>query len=66
IEEEVDDGVYIGRTYMDSPEIDGLVYFNSSDKVDIGSFINIKIVDYLEYDLMGAIINESSQQDNTI
>lgn len=65
VEEEVDDGVYIGRTYMDSPEIDGLVYFNSSDKVDIGSFINIKIVDYLEYDLMGAIINESSQQNNT-
>ncbi|MCR2042715.1 30S ribosomal protein S12 methylthiotransferase RimO [Anaerosalibacter massiliensis] len=65
VEEEIESGTYIGRTYMDSPEIDGLVYFNSSDKVEIGSFIKVRIVDYLEYDLMGAIIGESGQQDNT-
>ena len=65
VEEEIESGTYIGRTYMDSPEIDGLVYFNSSDKVEIGSFIKVRIVDYLEYDLMGAIIDESGQQDNT-
>lgn len=65
VEEEIEEGVYIGRTYMDSHEIDGLVYFNNSGQVDIGTFVKVKIVDCLEYDLVGAIINESSQQDNT-
>lgn len=58
IEEYIDDNIYTGRTYMDSPEIDGVVYFKSEKKLSIGTFIFIKIEDCLEYDLMGEIVSE--------
>lgn len=48
-----DDGIYIGRTYMDMPEIDGLVYVHSKVKLKEGDFCNVKITDALEYDLIG-------------
>lgn len=60
VEEQVEEGVYIGRTYMDSPEIDCIVYINSEKEIEIGSFVKVNITDYLEYDLIGEIINEFS------
>jgi ribosomal protein S12 methylthiotransferase len=61
IEEKAEDNLYIGRTYMDSPEIDAIVYVKSETKVKIGEFVKVKISDCLEYDLLGEIINESSK-----
>lgn len=61
VEEKYDDNTYIGRTYMDSPEIDGIVYFKSTKAVNLGTFVNVKIVDFLEYDLMGEILSEYSE-----
>lgn len=56
IEEIIDDNTYIGRSYMDSPDIDGIVYVNSSNNVNLGDFITINITDYMEYDLIGEAI----------
>ena len=56
IEEFIGDNTYIGRTYMDSPDIDGIIYINSLKDLDIGSFVDVKITDYLEYDLIGEVI----------
>lgn len=56
IEEFNGDNVYIGRTYMDSPDIDGVIYVNSSEPIDIGNFKKVKINDSLEYDLIGEAI----------
>ncbi|AFS78553.1 Ribosomal protein S12 methylthiotransferase RimO [Gottschalkia acidurici 9a] len=61
IDEKAEDKVYIGRTYMDSPEIDGVVYINSEDELEVGSFKNIVISDCLEYDLIGDVLNESGK-----
>nr|WP_097677492.1 30S ribosomal protein S12 methylthiotransferase RimO [Anaerosalibacter sp. Marseille-P3206] len=61
IEECLDDDFYSGRTYGDSPEIDGVVFFKSQNKISIGSFVLIKVEDCLEYDLMGEIVNEYSE-----
>ena len=58
VEEILDDNTYSGRTYMDSPDIDGVVYFNSEKKFNSGDFACVKIEDCLEYDLMGALENE--------
>lgn len=44
---------YTGRTYMDAPEIDGLVKFTSPDDLDIGSFVDVEIFDIEDYDLIG-------------
>ncbi len=44
---------YYGRTYGDSDEIDGKVFFTSTNKISPGEFVNVKITDYSEYDLYG-------------
>lgn len=56
IEEEVDEENYVGRTYMDSPEIDGVTYVHSAKNLEIGSFVKVDVVDSLNYDLVGEII----------
>ena len=61
IEEYVEDNLYIGRTYMDSPEIDGIVYVDSEGSLNEGEFVKVIIRDALEYDLIGDVANESSE-----
>ncbi len=56
IEEEVEPLTYIGRSYLDCPEIDGAVYVYSKKKLDIGSFYNVLINDSMEYDLIGEVL----------
>jgi ribosomal protein S12 methylthiotransferase len=56
IEDIEEDGLYVGRTYMDSPDIDGVYYVKSDEKLEIGQIVKAKTVDCLEYDLIGEII----------
>ena len=51
-----DNKYYIGRTYMDVPEIDGIVYIRKTKQILEGSFIDCKITDVNEYDLIAEII----------
>ena len=44
---------YTGRTYMDAPEIDGLVKFTSQKDLDVGDFVDVEIFDVEDYDLIG-------------
>ena len=44
----------IGRTYMDVPDIDGFIYIKGKAKPN--TFVNCKITDFKEYDLMGEIL----------
>lgn len=50
---------YYGRTYGDSEDIDGKVFFTSKIKLEPGEFVNVKITDYSEYDLYGNAEEES-------
>ncbi len=56
IEERQEDGLYIGRSQHDAPEVDGLVYVKSKRELPVGSFEEVKIVDTLEYDLVGELV----------
>lgn len=47
---------YVGRTYMDAPEIDGVVRFTSNGDHEVGDFVNVKIFDVEEYDLIGEVV----------
>jgi ribosomal protein S12 methylthiotransferase len=61
IEEKVEnENVYVGRTEFDAPEIDGVVYISSDSELDIGEFVRAKIIDALEYDLIGEVVDELS------
>ncbi|QQY80683.1 ribosomal protein S12 methylthiotransferase [Keratinibaculum paraultunense] len=61
VEEICEEGIYIGRTYMDSPEIDGFVYIYSNKELDLGEYVYVKIIDCLEYDLIGEMVDEFSK-----
>ncbi|MFH1646039.1 MAG: radical SAM protein, partial [Candidatus Omnitrophota bacterium] len=49
-------GNYIGRTQYDAPEVDGQVYVCSKNELKPGDFVNVKITDTLEYDLVGETV----------
>lgn len=53
VEEKVDDNTYVGRSYIDAPEIDGCTYITADKDLEIGSFVKVKITDSMEYDLIG-------------
>ncbi len=49
----VDDDVYIGRTYMDAPDVDGYFFVKSDKEMNSGDFVKAKVTDFNEYDLIG-------------
>lgn len=49
---------YYGRTYADSTEVDGKVFFKSDKRVKPGDFVNVRIDSNLEYDLFGVMIDK--------
>ena len=54
-----DDGIfYYGRTYSEAPEIDGSIYFTSQEPLSIGCFVESKILNAEEYDLIGEVVYE--------
>ena len=57
IDEEVEEGVYIGRSFADAPEIDSNV-FVSGENLEIGSMVPVEIVRREDYDLIGVAITE--------
>ena len=48
--------VYIGRTYMDAPDVDGQVFFESDYEIMSGELVEVEIIASDEYDLFGALI----------
>ena len=55
IDEKTEDG-YIGRSYLDSPEIDSGIIINTDENLTIGEFYSVKITDFDGYDLIGEIV----------
>ncbi len=48
-------GCYAGRTYADSPDIDGKVYFTAAGVVPAGTFVNVRMTGVSDGDLTGEI-----------
>ena len=48
--------VYIGRTYMDAPDVDGQVFFESDYDIMSGELVDVEIIASDEYDLFGILI----------
>lgn len=54
------DGIMIGRTYGDAPDIDGIIYVKTMGyDFKVGDFADVYVTDALDYDLIGVIKNES-------
>lgn len=53
---------YFGRSAMDAPDIDGKIFFTSPNlKLVMGKFVNVRIDDILDYDLIGERTDEPAQ-----
>lgn len=53
-----EDGVFVGRTYGDAPDVDGYVFFESEREWMTGDFVDIRITGAEEYDLRGVTEDE--------
>lgn len=51
----IDEDVYVGRTYMDTPGVDGYIFINSKAVYMNGDFVKARITGASEYDLIGEI-----------
>ena len=47
---------YVGRSYKDAPNVDGLVFVECDRELMSGDFIDVKITGSTEYDLIGTIV----------
>ena len=51
-----EDNTYVGRSYKDAPNVDGLVFIECDRELMSGDFIDVKITGSTEYDLIGTIV----------
>ena len=49
----VDEPVYVGRTYMDTPDVDGYFFLNTEEELISGEFVQAQVTGALDYDLVG-------------
>jgi ribosomal protein S12 methylthiotransferase len=48
-----DNGISIGRSYRDAPEIDGMVFIEG--QVEVGQIVPVRITGAMAYDLTGVL-----------
>ena len=51
-------GTHYGRSAADAPDIDGKVYFSAPVRVPEGTFVEVKITEALDYDLVGECVSK--------
>ena len=51
-----DENAYVGRTYRDAPNVDGLIFINTDEELLSGDFARVKVTGALEYDLIGELL----------
>ena len=50
-----DEGAYVGRTYRDAPNVDGLIFVNTEEELLSGDFARVVVNGAAEYDLIGGL-----------
>ena len=45
--------IYVARTYMDAPNVDGYLFFEAEREIESGSFVEVEVTDSSDYDLVG-------------
>ncbi len=56
-----EEDVYVGRSFRDAPDIDGLVFVYADRELMTGDMVSVEITDAKEYDLEGRLTDESAQ-----
>lgn len=56
-----EEGIYVGRTYRDAPEVDGYIFIHAEEEIISGDFVTVKVTGADEYDLTGDVIYEFTE-----
>ena len=51
-----DENAYVGRTYRDAPNVDGLIFINTDEELLSGDFARVKVTGAIDYDLIGELL----------
>ena len=51
-----EENAYVGRTYRDAPNVDGLIFINTDVELISGDFAKVKVTGALDYDLIGELM----------
>lgn len=51
-----DENAYVGRTYRDAPNVDGLIFINTDEELVSGDFVKVEVTGALDYDLIGGLV----------
>ncbi|MCQ2413345.1 MAG: 30S ribosomal protein S12 methylthiotransferase RimO [Clostridia bacterium] len=54
--------VHYGRSYADAPDVDGKIYFTSSERIPAGTFVDVRITEAMDYDLVGHRIGKKKSK----
>lgn len=57
-EDDIENHVYVTRTYRDAPNVDGYLFLNTSATLMTGDFVRVLVTDSNEYDLIGEMYHE--------
>ncbi len=60
IDEPLEDGIWVGRSFADAPEIDGNV-FVAGENLEAGQVVPVEILERKDYDLVGEVVEESGE-----
>lgn len=55
-------GSYFGRSYMDAPDIDTKIFFQTASPQKIGDFVPVLVEDTIDYDLLGRALESGNGQ----
>lgn len=56
-----DEDVYVGRSYMDAPGVDGYIFVHAERELFSGTLVQVQITDCNEYDLIGDLKDEFTE-----
>lgn len=57
-----EEDVYAARTYMDAPNVDGYLFFESAREIDSGSFVEVEVTGSNGYDLIGEEVLKGDEE----
>lgn len=56
-----DENAYVGRTYMDGPGVDGMIFVQTGEELMSGDFVQVRVTGAMEYDLIGELEDEFTE-----
>ena len=57
-----EENLYLGRTYMDAPQVDGYLFFHAEEELLSGDMVKVKVTQAKGYDLVGDLVKGREEE----